>query len=622
MICFITKGVLYKRTNITMEVKIQSIIFPTDPKHKLAKKLFYRGKDGILSSDGKKFTLGFGQNIDLATYLNSCSYRKWKMYTNAGQLHLYLDLEGPANITYVGLTKNRAAIDRHEFDTIESNEEGRRVIRFDFPENNEQMIGCEISALGLCSIHGGYFTVTVDEKDYHPINLGIATTTCRKEDFIKKNVALIKDEILNSSEEGKNIYLHVVDNGRTLSNDDINGTHVYLHPNKNTGGSGGYARGMMECMDQEPSIDRVLLMDDDILVLPESIKRTYNLSCLLNDEYKDAFISGAMLYYEEPFRQHEDMGHVGADGFLRNIKPHYDHGFISENLKNESEFPELNNSYSGWWYCSIPMSAIKKNGLPLPFFIRIDDVEFSLRNKPKFITMNGICVWHMGFTTKYNAAMNLYQECRNMLLAHAITGVLSDTDVYAFVYKSVRVALLKHNYDSAELVLRALEDYMKGPEFIMEDRGEQILKSNVKLNDKTTSLDEFDIQVPDVWAVYAEKMRKPIDTFLYRLTYNGQRFCPKFLLRHDKPIIPFDSSHRPQTTCLQEEIYEVNPFDLTATKLTIDKKRFNELYKRFNADHKAYKKNHIELEKKYASQRQYLTSYDFWAKYLELEKFR
>lgn len=84
--------------------------------------------------------------------------------------------------------------------------------------------------------------------------------------------------------------------------------------------------------------------------------------------------------------------------------------------------------YAGWWFCCIPMKMIKQNGLPLPLFIRGDDVEFSLRNHAKFITMNGICIWHMGFTYKFNASMELYQVHRNSLILQAVSEVCQNVD--------------------------------------------------------------------------------------------------------------------------------------------------------------------------------------------------
>ena len=44
------------------------------------------------------------------------------------------------------------------------------------------------------------------------------------------------------------------------------------------------------------------------------------------------------------------------------------------------------------------------------------------------------------------------------------------------------------NYDSAELSLMALEDYLKGPEFIMEDCGEEVLKKTTVKNEKPVAL--------------------------------------------------------------------------------------------------------------------------------------
>lgn len=51
-----------------------------------------------------------------------------------------------------------------------------------------------------------------------------ATTTFKKEDFIRKNVKMIKDEILSKDDIiGRNVYLHIVDNdeGKVLSAEDL-----------------------------------------------------------------------------------------------------------------------------------------------------------------------------------------------------------------------------------------------------------------------------------------------------------------------------------------------------------------------------------------------------------------
>ncbi len=603
-----------------MEYKIQTLVFPTESKHRQCRELFYREDEGYLNPDNATLTLGCGQTVDFNTYLNACSYRKWAEYTCAGVLKLYLDIEGECSIRFTGYSRELGSVCRRDYECINKNEPGRTIIKYQFPENNEQMNGFELSAKDKCIIYGGYYTVECDEAEINDINLSIATTTCKKEDFIKKNVQLIKDEIINKGEEiSQHLFIHVVDNGRTLSEEDIVGEHVYLHPNSNAGGAGGFARGMIESLHQEPEATHVLLMDDDVLILPESLRRTYHLLKLMKDEYKDAFISGAMLYYEEPYRQHEDIGTVTPECFFMPLKPQFDHREIENNLANEDVFLRQPNEYAGWWYCCIPVPMIKKNGLPLPMFIRCDDMEYSLRCHARILTMNGIAIWHMGFVRKYNAAFDKYQQCRNLLIDKASSDIMKDVDVETFVHRSFRMQMLKYNYDAAELVVRGFEDYIKGPDFLKEDRGEQIVKENVKLNDKLIPLSEFkDVYIPNVFDCWFDPPRTFVNKWLLRLTYNGHYLVPECLLKKEPVLVSFDHNYQPEKMTLRKNHLEVNPFNQTGKMLTIDKKRFKEVMKRYKKARRYYKKNKAEIIQQYRNEKATLTSEAFWRAYLKI----
>lgn len=601
-----------------MEYKIQQIVFPTESKYQQCKDLFYHGNCGYLDRKSEELYLGKGQNVDFATYLNGCSYRKWRTYTKAGNVILYLDVEGIFELCVVGYSKKALEIERTEYVLQEYSLKDRQTIRFEFPENNDQILGFEISSKETCKFFGGYYAVIVDEGELNEVNLCIATTTCRKEKFIKRNIEVLKQNILESDEQmKKNLFVHVVDNGQTLTDEDINGYHVCLHPNHNVGGAGGFARGMIESLNQKPKATHVLLMDDDVLILPESIKRTYHLLRLRKEEYKDRFISGAMLRFEEPNVQHEDIGTIMTNGYCHPLKPNYNQAILMCNLENEGEFVRRNNEYAAWWYCCIPTEVIEKSGLPLPIFIRWDDVEYSLRCKAKFITMNGICVWHMGFLTKYNAAIDRYQECRNILIDKACSDILQDVDGYDKVHKAFRVEMLRFNYDAAELILQAFEDYLKGPEFLKRDNGEKILKRNVKLNEKFVPLNDIGRgDLEDVFECFADPGRKFIDKWLYRLTYNGQRLWPFRLYKKGNVYISFDHSYQPQKMAMHDEVIAVNPFEKTGVVRRLDKKRFRELMIRYRKADLYCKKHRKEIEDAYRMERPYLTSEKFWRKYL------
>ena len=602
-----------------MEYLIQKIILPTEVKHQQCRELFFKG-NAYLDREKKTLLLGRGAIVDFTTYLNGCSYRKWKKYTCMKSVSLHLEIEGTFSLVLLGYTKKPAMIERTEFDCFNYQAIERQNVEYKFNTNNEQIIGFEIHASGDCKFYGAYYTAECEEATMNSIRLSVATTTCKKETFIKKNVTLLKKELLSEPELKENIYVHVVDNGRTLSSQDIYGNHVYLHPNNNTGGAGGFARGMLESLKQETSATHVLLMDDDVLILPESIARTYRLLRLIKKEYKNSFISGAMLYYEEPNRQHEDIGTVTKECMFRSLKPKFDLNNISCILDNEDDFLKQKNEYAGWWYCCIPASVIEKNGLPLPIFIRCDDMEYSLRCKADIITMNSICVWHMGFVTKYNAAFDKYQQCRNLLIDKACSDILQNVDVFRFVYKSYRAELLKFNYNAAELIVRAIEDFAKGPGFIENDNGEKIVQENAELNDKMQPLTEFkNIEFSDIDSCYFDPPRKFIDKWLFRITYNGQRLWPISWCKKGYPLIAFDHTYQPQKMSMHSHMVAVNPFNKTGIIRQIDKKRYRELQKRFRYALNYYKKNKIKIEAEYRNSKKYLTSEEFWKKYLKLD---
>ena len=146
----------------------------------------------------------------------------------------------------------------------------------------------------------------------------LCTTTFLKEDYIIPNIELVKNEVLAADDViAKNFHMFVIDNGRTLDAEALSDEGVTILPNPNVGGSGGFARGMMEAMKHDENFTHVLLMDDDVSISTESLRRTFNLLSLATGKYKNAFINGAMLVAEEPNRQFEDVSYVVNSGAYR-----------------------------------------------------------------------------------------------------------------------------------------------------------------------------------------------------------------------------------------------------------------------------------------------------------------
>ena len=562
---------------------------------------------------------------DFATYFNSFSYRKWKTYTNIDNLNLQLVLNGKFNITLVGYLEEYGKIKKYFLDeqTVVAEKDNPINIKYPVLDKDYTIVAFELKAMSKnCEIYSGYYYTNIEESLLRDVSISLVTTTFKKEQFIIPNIEMLKKEILSSDEAiAKGFDVHVIDNGRTLRPEDYNCEHLTVHPNKNVGGAGGFARGMIETIKQKNPATHVLLMDDDVIIMPEALKRTYNLLSLIKDEYKDHFISGAMLKMEQMNEQLEDIGMVhnapgGNYGPLK--KRTYFLHLLDEVIHNEEFKEKYDYSYAAWWYCCIPIKFVNEQNLPLPLFIRGDDVEFSLRNIAKFITMNGISIWHMGFANKYSASLELYQVFRNSFIYKAISDVCDKINFISKVKVGFYNEIYRFNYNGASLLLDAVEDFLKGPDFFSTLDGEKMMKEKGKLNDQLSDIDDFKNIFVDLGRVYDNPPMTKKQRFIYQLTDNGHRFMPSFLLKKDIGIIPQDWCVTPVKNYMHKQLLAVNPNAKAGILRNMDKKAYKQLINRYKKLMKQYDKNFDRVTAEYQSKQKYLTSIEFWKKYLEI----
>ena len=589
-----------------MELKLQSILFPDKEEYTDYADLFYKGGLGIRDKEEQCFVFSKYSTCDFGAYLNAFSMKKWKKHTKIGQTSLKLIIKGNFELVLSGYHRIENSAKRNVLLKKEYQCDEKTEISVDIPNNKETLVAFELRMYSDCCVYGGGYYAEVNEVDFNEVRLSIATTTFKKEDFIRKNVKMIKDEILSKDDiVGQNVYLHIVDNdeGRVLSAEEFEGSHIYYHRNKNVGGSGGFTRGMIESICQKPKATHVLLMDDDVVVL--------------------YIISGAMLCYEEMDVFHEDVGFLGGDGGQNSSKGHGKIVDMADMLQKEEAKTKKADSYAGWWYCCIPVTMIEQKGFSLPLFIRVDDTEFSFRNQAKFITMNGICVWHMGFTLKFNYFMEYYQVFRNFLIEEACNPSRGRRERIWSRFNGLFLSeILRFNYNAAEMIVDAIRDYLKGPAFIEEEKCQERLKTMSAKNADMKDLEEFEEYGVDIDSIYQEDYRSLKDTILYRMTFNGQIFWPKKWLRKGPAAVAHDWFYNPQRQCLVDSVIAINPNAYTAEIRKLDKKKFRKVMKYYFTTVKRYRKMHKAVDKAYYDRRKYLTSYKFWKEYLELEKYQ
>lgn len=423
-------------------LKLQEIIIPNDNREKT---MFYRGKTLLKSGD----TLSFD------TYFNSFSYTKYRDFTKAESVDFSCKFSGKARIAL-------CFFDGAEHIIAEAEAEDFYKLHVDFSQLPETgFLYPKIFALTDCGfIEGCYYSDCGSSE----IKVGIAMCTYKREKYVLKNIEQFRSRRISFIDR-----VFVIDNGKTLDSGALSDDYIKILPNKNSGGSGGFTRGIIEAFDEQCS--HVILMDDDVEFYTETLERITVFMSILKNEHKDSCFSAAMLLLseKEPYIQWE-MGGNWAGRNIESLKHNADvrqKSVLLDNLDNNVV------KYGAWWCFCMPLSFTVK-GLPLPFFIKLDDVEYGLRNcaDKTVITMNGAAVFHESFENKMNFFMDYY-TVRNELVVSALHGETSRSAVMIFL-SSLGKNMIFYRYENIPLVCKAVNDFLGGVDFFLANDEERL----------------------------------------------------------------------------------------------------------------------------------------------------
>ncbi len=172
----------------------------------------------------------------------------------------------------------------------------------------------------------------------------------------------------------------VVDQGGTLAQNETfsrlrrEKPQIRLIGQPNLGGSGGYARGMLESL-SSPA-DAVYLSDDDAEISEDALTRMLALQTRAS---RPTIVGTAMYSAEEPDRRISGPEAVRDSDFMW--------GPAGESGPN----------YTGWWGTLLPPGTVAELGLPAPYFLKWDDAEYGLRaSRAGYDTVVPVdaSVWH------------------------------------------------------------------------------------------------------------------------------------------------------------------------------------------------------------------------------------
>lgn len=444
---------------------LQSVVFSNDIQ--IPEAVFYHTCDQVMCKDNNLILTGEAK-VTTDTYMNLFDYEIWRKYTGLERYAVRITYEGTGMVSvYEWSLRGKVKIKDYILESEQNHTE-----RFEIhPKENECAIYLEIVTQNQLNIMQIAYE-TWDDKIYkHPVHITLLSCTYQRKKEVLSNIQKVKKTRFYQLEDelyGK-LDFCVVDNGSELEEKDED--YFKLVQNPNTGGSGGFTRGILEARKEAEryGTTHVIFMDDDVLFIEETFYRLYTLLSLIKEEYKNEVVAGRMFRLDARHIQY-----TASEIWNKSHILHVGHNVDMSKSENLLNVNDRRGEYTGWWFGCFPMSFVRKN-LPLPFFLHCDDVEYGLRHGGEPIVLNGIQVWHE--TAEYRVTPTIvYYDVRNSMIVNTIYGFCkTPEELLELWYLQLGYYHRKKDYRCKYAVIVALWDYMKGKKHFMQNPGRKKL---------------------------------------------------------------------------------------------------------------------------------------------------
>ena len=448
---------------------LQRIIVDRSPERR---SLYWRTMDeagtetGYPHRPGGALHLAAGSTLGFDTYFNVFFEAQWWRYTALESVTLEVILAGAAVLRLY-----RHALGRKVLVVEQVLNPGATRVRvphsaINFRQNGMLSFELRAGEKGFTFLGGAWLSENAAPTE---ARLAVVFCTFNREVEIARVLRSIADDEIVADHVAR---IFVVNQGGSdlLSEPgfaeaaDILGDKLTLIEQANFGGAGGFSRGLLDAL-AEPELTHAVLLDDDLELEPDSLLR---MAAFFSYCERHVVLGGHMLDLLQPTRLYE-AGGVISDRHWNFLPQQH-----MRDLSSADELEPLSHPYAihynGWWCCGFALEVVRDHGMPLPCFIRGDDMEFGLRLHERgvpTIPMPGIAVWHEPFYLKLGG-WQLYYETRNMLVAAALHRSFQTKGVVRRMGRQIIVHLLTYRYYSTALILQGVRDFLAGPSVVCE----------------------------------------------------------------------------------------------------------------------------------------------------------
>ncbi|KFD44604.1 MULTISPECIES: glycosyltransferase [Cellulosimicrobium] len=412
-----------------------------------------------------------GRRVSFGSYFNAFPAGYWRRWTVVRSVRLTAELVGNGNLT---VYRSNAKGAQHRVESFHV--EGRQTISVDLPLDRFGDGGWYwfdlIGGTEPLVLERAVWEVEDEAARHGRTSLGI--TTFNRPDFCLETIRSVAE---NDSVRALLDELIIVDQGSQRVEDEDGfadvaaemGDQLRIIKQANIGGSGGFSRAMYETVTAGRS-DYVILLDDDIVLEPESILRLVTFA----DFTRVPTLVGGHMFDMYNRSVLHTFGEIVEPWRIQPGVPHPDmengHDFRESGLRATSWLHRRADvDYNGWWMCLIPTEVIRTIGLSLPVFIKWDDAEYGLRARAHgfpTVSLPGAAVWHVSWGDKDDlVGWQSYFHERNRLITALLYSLYERGGrvLRESTYMDVKHLISMQYYTEQGRIL-AMRDVLAGPD--------------------------------------------------------------------------------------------------------------------------------------------------------------
>lgn len=558
--------------------------------------LYFRNS-ALCSSSQNKYSLRAGGKVCFNTFFNSLSIaRIKKICNNLDSLSLRILGKGKVQIDlFNDLTDSRIFLSSAVLDL--SPEVSTKIEIPSWKNLSSGLLSISLHALSECeNLEIAFIT---DIGPFNQVKLAIVITHFNRKPMVLPAIGRIEDELTETTNYCHQTRLIVVDNSSNIYPTEVKARTVLL-PSKNFGGSGGFTKGLLYA--KAHGFTHCIFMDDDASCEVESIRRAVFL--LERTSIPNMGLAGSLMDEDAPTRLYE-KGAV-FNGLCRPLHHNLNMSSPTDLVLADKTNTQIPN-YGGWWFFCFKIDDVRS--LPFPFFVRGDDILFSLMHSFRIETINGIACWGEKFSTKHSP-LTAYLDARYHLFININFLDFNRLNAISIVMKSCLLCLFSYKYASAKAVVLALKHFNLGPSFWQDHLDLTSIRNEIANFTPGEIMAPLAHQEQD----HQIKQNEHFGRLLLRILSLQGIFIPRFLFKSSLISQHKNFHANLSQSFLRERILYKHQNGSTGFVAEIDKKLFWRIVLELLLEMGTLFRNFTKIKMDYKKEIPYLTSTSFWNK--------